>query len=81
MNNHWIVPYKICVCCVNQNSKMVATVGVVVTCESIGKKYVFKLFYPETTELFESKFGQNILWMNLYNICMFVSNGNPSWQP
>jgi hypothetical protein len=48
---------------------------------SLGKKYVFKLFYPETTELFESKFGQNILWMNLYNICMFVSNGNPSWQP
>jgi hypothetical protein len=82
MNVHYMVLYKLYVFCSDMKFKMVATAGLSLTLDPMGKmfhigpygKNVAKRFFSETTRTVETKLTRNDHWKVLYKIYVFYAD-------
>ena len=78
MNVHWRVLYNLKVFCSDMKFKMVATAGLSLTLDPMGKifygKNVSKCFFSETTWTVETKMPRNDHWMVLFLFSVFYAD-------
>ena len=80
MNVHWMVLYKLCVFCSDKlcvfcsdmKFKMAATAGPSLTLDPMGKMFLTKRFFSETTWTIETKLPRNDHWKVLYKVSVFL---------
>jgi len=73
-NDHWKDLYKVSVFYADRKSKMVTTVGHILTLDPIGK--CSDAFFSETTNKIKAKLYLNVHWMVLYKLEVFCSDMN-----
>ena len=84
MNVHWMVLYKHYVFCSDMKFKMAATAGLSLTLDPMGKMFLRKRFFSETTWTIETKLpsgGSWIIGWSSKKYMFFMSIGNPRWPP
>ena len=69
MNVHWMVLYKLHVFCSGMKFKMVATAGLSLTLDPMGKMFQNA---SSLKPLIETKLPRNDHWKVLYKICVFL---------
>jgi hypothetical protein len=73
MNVHWMVLYKLYVFCSDMKFKMVATAGLSLTLDPIGKN-VSKRFFSDNTWTIETKLPRNDHWKVFYKVSVFYAD-------
>jgi hypothetical protein len=69
MNVHWMVLYKLYVFCSDMKLKIVATAGLSLTLDPMGK--CSNAFFSETTNMIKAKLYMNVHWMVHYKLYVF----------
>jgi hypothetical protein len=67
-----MVLYKLDVFCSDMKFKMLATAGLSLTLDPMGK--CSNAFFSETTKMIKAKLYMNVHWMVLYNLKVFCSD-------